>query len=257
MKKFLSLCLVLGVASFLSADKLRIASDPTFPPFGYHKGNDIVGVDADLAKLIMSKLKLDYELVAMDYEEICDALNAGRVDMAIAAIGIDEYTEGCDPSNSYYETETYYLTHEYNHIDTKEQMAGHKIGYITGNYYKEIIESFGGEPVAFDRPAQMFMALQNDRVEAVISDSALAAPVIKRNYSYFSDVDKQALEMMENLGVNKQIMPFDIEASDESETVVLFGRGKNAELKESINRIIGEIRENGEMQKILEKYDIE
>ena len=51
-----------------------MATNATFPPYESYEGNDIVGIDADIAKAIADKLGLKLEIQDMEFNSIITAV---------------------------------------------------------------------------------------------------------------------------------------------------------------------------------------
>lgn len=65
---------------------LRIGIDPTYPPFAAAEGNNVVGLDIDLAQALARELGLEPKFVYFGYDGLYDALTTGQVDMLISAL---------------------------------------------------------------------------------------------------------------------------------------------------------------------------
>ena len=62
--------------------KLLMATNATFPPYEYYDGNDVVGIDAEIAAKIAEKLGLELEIQDMEFNSIITSVNQGKADMA-------------------------------------------------------------------------------------------------------------------------------------------------------------------------------
>ncbi len=66
---------------------LRVAIDPSFPPFEFIDGSGtIVGLDADIAQLLADHLGVELQFVTTTYDGLYDALTTGRADIIISAL---------------------------------------------------------------------------------------------------------------------------------------------------------------------------
>ena len=66
---------------------LTMATNATFPPYESYEGNDIVGIDADIAKAIADKLGLKLEIQDMEFNSIITAVQSGKADLGLAYDG--------------------------------------------------------------------------------------------------------------------------------------------------------------------------
>ena len=66
---------------------ITMATNATFPPYESYEGNDIVGIDADIAKAIADKLGLKLEIQDMEFNSIITAVQSGKADLGLAYDG--------------------------------------------------------------------------------------------------------------------------------------------------------------------------
>ncbi|MGP1506025.1 MAG: substrate-binding periplasmic protein [Campylobacter sp.] len=258
MKKLLLGLFTLGAINLSAADKIKIGADPTIPPFTYDKASQIVGADIDIIDAIFKELDLSYEIIPSSYNDLCDELNKGTFDLAISFLGNDKYTQGCDHTASYYETNNLYLKLEDDPTTTKEEMKGKKVGYdIDIDANKEILEKIGATPVGYNSYLRLFSDLQYKKIDFIFLNSAVSMPIIKENYTAFNEIDRKSFKMMKDFNISKKIQPFIVEQAQNADVFYMVGKGKNADLVQKINKVINDMRQNGEMEKILKKYDLE
>ena len=68
----------------------------------YYEGNDIVGIDAEIAKAIADKLGLKLEIQDMEFNSIITAVQSGKADLGLAGMTVtDERKQSVDFSDSY------------------------------------------------------------------------------------------------------------------------------------------------------------
>ena len=112
MKKLIAvimaLCmLVSAVCLFASCDKkeentLVMATNAAFPPYEYKDGDKIVGIDAEIAAAIADKLGMTLEIVDVDFGAVLTGVAEGKYDMGMAGITVtDKRKESMDFSNTY------------------------------------------------------------------------------------------------------------------------------------------------------------
>jgi len=77
------------------AGVLRVAIDPSFPPFEYvDSEGQIVGFDADLAQALARGLGVESHFVTTGYDALFDALTVGHADIIISALYPDPSRSG-------------------------------------------------------------------------------------------------------------------------------------------------------------------
>ena len=67
---------------------LHVGLDPTFPPFAVTDGNDVWGLDVDLAEALAQDMGLTTEFTYFGYDGLYDALFTEQVDVLISALVI-------------------------------------------------------------------------------------------------------------------------------------------------------------------------
>ncbi len=92
-----------ALARIREAGVLRVAIEPYFPPQEFideslPKGEQIVGPDVELARLIAEKMGVKLKLVPMDFSLVLTSVNDGDCDLAISAL---MYTPGRAVTNTF------------------------------------------------------------------------------------------------------------------------------------------------------------
>ncbi len=65
---------------------LRVAMEPTFPPFEYLESGTLVGFDVDLARELAASLDVDVEFVRVEWAGIIPSLQTGKADLIISGM---------------------------------------------------------------------------------------------------------------------------------------------------------------------------
>ena len=65
---------------------LVMATNAEFPPYEYHDGDDIVGIDADIAWAIAAELGMELEIEDIAFDSIIPEITSGKADMALAGM---------------------------------------------------------------------------------------------------------------------------------------------------------------------------
>lgn len=69
---------------------LTMATNAAFEPYEYYDGQDVVGIDADLAKAICDKLGYDLKIEDMEFDSIIAAVTSGKADFGAAGLTVTE-----------------------------------------------------------------------------------------------------------------------------------------------------------------------
>lgn len=81
---------------------LTMATNAAFEPYEYHSGEDIVGIDADMAQAVCDKLGMELKIEDMEFDSIITAVQSGKADVGIAGMTVtDERLENVDFSDPY------------------------------------------------------------------------------------------------------------------------------------------------------------
>lgn len=73
-----------------SKGTLVMATNAEFPPYEYHEGDSIVGVDAEFAKAICDKMGYELKIEDMAFDAIIAAVQSGKADFGAAGMTITE-----------------------------------------------------------------------------------------------------------------------------------------------------------------------
>lgn len=243
MKKILAFVLVAIMAISLTAcvnakptekETLVMATNATFPPYEYYDGDEIVGIDAEIAKAIADKLGMELRIDDMEFNSIITAVNSGQADIGMAGMTITEdRKQSVDFSDSYATGVQVVIVTQDSPIQTVDDLAGKKIGVqltTTGDIYAT--DEFGKDYVVqFNKGADAVLALKNGQVDAVIIDNQPAKAFVEQN---------EGLKILETEYANEDYC-------------IAFKKG-NDELREKVNNALNELIADGTVQDIINKY---
>lgn len=250
MKKFLSLALILALslgvlagcgASDTTTDGnaggdnvLTMATNAEFPPYEFHEGGEIVGIDAEVAKLIADKLGMDFKIEDMEFDSIIPAVTSGKVSMGMAGMTVtDERKQSVDFSQSYATGIQVVIVNEGSDIKTIDDLAGKKIGVqdaTTGDIYAT--DDFGDENVErYPKGADAILSLSQGKIDAVIIDNEPAKVFVAEN---------------EGLTI------LDTEYAVEDYAIAV--KKGNTEFLEKVDAALADLIADGSVQSIVDKY---
>lgn len=213
---------------------LTMATNAAFPPYEYYESNEIVGIDADIAKAVADKLGLELKIEDMEFNSIIIAVTQGKADMGLAGMTVtEERLESVDFSDSYATGIQAVIVAEDSDIAKIDDLSGKKIGVqlaTTGDIYAK--EDFGEENVeAYNKGADAVMALKQGKVDAVIIDNQPAIAFVKST---------EGLKILET--------EYAVE-----DYAAAIAKGNSA-LVEAVNGALTELKEDGTIQEIVDKY---
>ena len=240
-KKILALALAALMAFALVAcnapaeETLTMGTNAAFPPYEFmDDAGNVVGIDAEIAAAVAEKLGMKLEIKDMAFDSLITAVSTGSVDIVLAGMTVtEERKESVNFSDSYATGVQVVIVTEDSTIATIEDLKGKKIGVqtgTTGDIY--CAGDYGEDAVArYDNGALAVAALQNGQVDCVVIDNAPAQEFVK---------------------ANPGLVILDTEFANEEYAI---GMAKdNTALLDAINGAIAELKEEGKLQEIIDKY---
>ncbi len=215
---------------------LTMATNATFPPYEYYEGNEIVGIDVEIAEAIAKKLGLELKVEDMEFNSIIIAVTQGKADLGLAGMTVmEERLDAVNFSDSYATGIQAIIVPKDSDIQGVDDLNGKKIGVqlsTTGDIYAK--EDFGEENVeAYNKGADAVMALKQGKVDAVIIDNQPALAFVK---------DAEGLKVLDT----------QYKVEDYAAAIAKDNEG----LLAAVNSALAELEAEGTLQSIIEKYII-
>ena len=215
-------------------ETLVMATNAEFPPYEYHEGDAIVGIDAEIAQAIADKLGMELKIEDVAFDSIIPGVQAGKYDMGMAGMTVtDERLQSVNFSDSYAKGVQVVIVKEDSDIKSIDDVKDKKIGVqtsTTGDIYAS--DDYGEENVTkFDNGAVAVQALLSGKVDCVIIDNEPAKSYVAAN---------KGLKILETAYV-------------EEDYAICFNK-KDTELQEKVNGALKELIADGTVQKIVDKY---
>ncbi len=215
---------------------LTMATNAEFDPWEYHDGDDIIGIDPEVAKAIADKLGMELKIEDMAFDAVIPSVTSGKADIGMAAISVTPEREASvDFTDTYAESALMLIVGADNEeITGVEALSDHTVGVQTGTTGDlKASEIVGDDNVdRFNTYFEAVESLKQGKVDAVLIDNAPAKVFLSQN----SDTLKQAGEEL-----------------DKEEYAIAVAKG-NEELVESLNAAIAELKEDGTLDEIMNKY---
>jgi ABC-type amino acid transport substrate-binding protein len=115
-------------------NELRVGIDPSYPPFASFNGSHLTGIDVDLAVALAFELGLTLRYVPLGFDGLYDALQAGQVDVLIAALRADPARGGVALyTQPYFNAGLVLLSPQSEAIDNIRQVGGHRLAVAFGS----------------------------------------------------------------------------------------------------------------------------
>ena len=215
---------------------LTMATNAEFDPWEYHDGDDIIGIDPEVAQAIADKLGMELKIEDMAFDAVIPSVTSGKADIGMAAISVTpERQASVDFTDTYAESALMLIVAADNEeIAGVDDLSDHIVGVQTGTTGDlKASELVGDDNVdRFNTYFEAVESLKQGKVDAVLIDNAPAKVFLSQN----SDSLKQAGEEL-----------------DKEEYAIAVAKG-NEELVESLNSAIAELKEDGKLDEIMNKY---
>jgi len=221
---------------------LLMATSADFPPYEFiGAGGEIVGIDPEIAAAIAGKLGLELQVQDMEFTAVLAAIETGMVDIAMAGLTVtEERLEQMHFSISYASGVQAIIVPEGSPISSVDDLfadgAFHTIGVqlnTTGDLYSTWdLEDNGLASVErFTSGADAIVALVAGRVDAVIIDNQPAISFV---------------------AANPGLVILETEFANEEYAIAI--NLENTALLEAVNKALTELKADGTIQRILDKY---
>ncbi len=221
------------------SETLRVGMDFNHQPMGYinAKGQK-VGFDVDLAIELGKVMEVEIELVSSKWKNMLVALKADRFDCAISSASITEERE-----KDFIFTKPYINNSQIivvkpfnNEIKSTKDFLDKKIGckLNTGAYYfcMEIKKNIPFELKEYEKVLEPFIDMKSGDLDAIVVDEIVAR--------YFVNSDPESYKLAEEKFI--------------SEPIGVMFKKDNVELMKRVDKSLDELRKNGNLKKISEKW---
>jgi polar amino acid transport system substrate-binding protein len=198
MKKILFMvALMLSVCSFAFASAkttgkngkqvIRIGTNATHPPFTYvdEKTRQFDGHDIKLLQKVLTNLGYEYVVDDMKFDGLIPSIESNKIDVIACALSVNE-----ERAKKVLFTDTYYeggtkiaVLRKNNSIKGFDDLKGKKVGVELGTIQAKIAHDNAskiGEIVEYNSE-EIFLALKTGKVDATISDMAIATYLISHS----------------------------------------------------------------------------
>jgi ABC-type amino acid transport substrate-binding protein len=216
-------------------DTIIVGTEAGFAPYEYMEGNEVVGIDMDIAQAIADALGKKLVIKNMDFDGALMAVQNGNVDFVAAGVSVsEERKQVMDFSIDYVDsTEVVVVKKENPAVSSVDDLAGKVIGVQQGNiadfYVEENIEA--KEIKRYTKFAQAAQDLMNGKIDCIVMDLYPAQELTASNTN-LTILDGVLFEDKYAIAVQKG----------------------NQELLDQINAVITQLKEEGKIEEFTAKH---
>ena len=201
------------------------------------KGNEVVGIDMDIAKAIADEMGKELEIKNMDFDGALAAVQSGKVDFVAAGVSISpEREEAMDFSNEYVNSTEVIVVNKENPAVTPagEELAGSDLdgkvvavqqGNIADIWVSNKDNCNPKEVKRYTKFAQAAEDLKNGKIDCIVMDQYPAEELVAANDA-LTTLDGTLFEDKYAIAVKKG----------------------NKELLDEINKVIDKLVEEGKIE---------
>ena len=245
MKKTLTSVLAIGASVGLltacgnetdsGADEavITVGTEATYPPFTYKDKGELMGYDIDVLNEAAERAGYKVEYEAMDFKGLVPALDAERIDMIANQMSITpEREEKYAFSDPYAVSGAQVIVgSDNNDIQGVEDLDGKLVGSTQGSVYAQMAEEAGAEVKYYKGANQVLQDLEVGRLDAALNDRLFI------------------LTELEKTG-------YDVKAGGDifNTSEAGFMTRQDSDVLDKLNDALAEMKEDGTMKEIGEKY---
>lgn len=215
---------------------LKIGTEGTYAPFTYYDDTDtLVGYDVEIAQAVAKKLGVEAEFVETSWDGIIAGLDAKRFDAVFNQVTITE-----ERQEKYNFSEPYTYAHgalivsaDNDEIQSFEDLKDHSVAASLTSDWATMAEEYGGSVVSTTEFTESVTLVETKRADAVLNDELVF-------YDYKETTGDDGIKI--------------VALTDEVNKNAVLIRKEDTTLVEAIDEALAELREEGVLTELSEKY---
>ncbi len=215
-------------------EKLIMVTEAGFAPYEFYEGEEIVGVDIEIAKKIAEKTGKELEIKDTDFDSIINEVKTGKADFAAAGLSItEERLEEVDFSVEYAVSKQVIVVKNESVAEDISDFNGKKVAVQLGTI-ADLVLSDENPEIELVQHKKYLLAVEDlkaDKVDAIVLDSLPAEEIVNKNPE-LKILEKELLTDKYGIAVQKG----------------------NTELLETINEVLQELMDNNKIEEYTVKY---
>ncbi len=227
------------LARIKAAGKITIATEGVWAPFTYHDEttDELVGFDVEVAAAIAEKLGVEPDFKEVAFDGGLTGVTTGTFDMMANGVDVtDDRKDTYDFTHPYAYDHAVVVTLASNDtISSFDDLAGKTTANSAGSTYEAMGKEYGATVSNVDTLGETMTLVQNGTVDATINANTSAQ-------DYFNTTGTTDLKVAA------------VDADVTMYAIPLAKGEDNDTLREAINNAISELRSEGKLKEISEKY---
>ncbi|MCF8010240.1 MAG: amino acid ABC transporter substrate-binding protein [Clostridiales bacterium] len=220
---------------------LKVGLDDTFAPMGYHDPdtNELIGFDIDMGKELAKNLGVEIEWQPTEWEGVIASLKTKKFDAVISGMSVTEKRKKQIAfSDNYLQAGIGMVVKKSNDNSIKtaedlKELKSDEIATQTGSSGETACDELElGEVKLYDQYPEAFQDLAIGRVNVVIVDVTTAAHYVSKKPDTYKIVGERLVKEPYAIGLRKA----------------------DAELQKEINKALSEMKEDGTLTEISQKW---
>lgn len=234
------------LATLKEQGKMVVGTSADYPPYeSVDENGNFVGLDMDLIREIGKRMGLEVEIKDMAFDSLIAALQQGKIDVVIAAMqATPERDEKVDFTIPYHETKDALLVKGDSDIvlNSPQDIAGHSVAVQTGTIQEKWVREHLVKPGLMPED-QVFVYERVDNAALDVANGRVDILFI---------VADPAIKLAEQMNLKVALITTETVAGAQA---IAVPEGAS-DLKAELDRIITEIREDGTLQSLQDKWGI-
>lgn len=242
-KKVIGMLVIATMAATMLAgckkedNTLIVGTEAGFAPYEYLVGDDVVGIDMDIAQAIADSMGKELVIKNMEFQSALTAVQKGTVDFVAAGVSVDEErAKIMDFSIDYVDSTEVVIVNASSSAVTEvsyDALAGKIVGVQQGNIADFTVEDNAEtkEIKRYTKFAQAAEDLKNNKIDCIVMDQYPAQELVETNPE-LKILDGTLFEDKYAIAVKKG----------------------NKELLDQINKVIQDLKDSGRMDEITAKH---
>ncbi|MDE7324857.1 MAG: transporter substrate-binding domain-containing protein [Lachnospiraceae bacterium] len=218
--------------------EIVIAMEGTWAPWTYHDENDkLVGFDTEVGEAIAEILGVKAVFVEGEWDGLLAGLEVGRYDLMINGVEItDDRSEKYDFTDAYaYIRTALIVKSDNNEITTFEDLKGKTTANSINSTYMYLAEDYGATVLGVDTLDQTLDMVLSGRADATLN--------AELSFDDYMKVHPDVALKVAALTEEASLVAIPVRKGEDGQT-----------LREAVNNAIKELRGNGKLAEISEKY---